>query len=94
MSPVVIATRVDGARVVITGATSGIGQAAALELARHGAELTIVCRNEDKGKATVAELHAAVPGSNADIVRCDLADLTSVRRAGQEILTGTNASTS
>ena len=43
------------ARVVITGATSGIGKAAALELARQGARLTIVCRHEDKGAATVAE---------------------------------------
>src|SRR5215210_100029 len=73
------------ARVVITGATSGIGKAAALELARQGAQLTIVCRNEDKGAATVAELRDAVPGLSADVVRCDLADLDSVRRAGYEL---------
>jgi NAD(P)-dependent dehydrogenase (short-subunit alcohol dehydrogenase family) len=73
------------ARVVITGATSGIGKAAALELARQGARLTIVCRNESKGIATAAELREAVPGSSADIVLCDLADLASVRRAGHEL---------
>ena len=73
------------ARVVITGATSGIGQAAALELARQGAWLTIVCRNADKGTATVAELRDAVPGLSADIILCDLSDLASVRRAGQEL---------
>lgn len=73
-------------RVVITGATSGIGKAAALELARQGARLTIVCRDEDKGRATVAELRDAVPGLSADVVRCDLADLESVRRAGCELV--------
>jgi NAD(P)-dependent dehydrogenase (short-subunit alcohol dehydrogenase family) len=72
--------------VVITGATSGIGQATALELARQGARLTIVCRNTDKGSATVAELRDAVPGLSADVVRCDLADLDSVRRAGFELV--------
>ena len=73
------------ARVVITGATSGIGQAAGLELARQGARLTIVCRNGDKGTATVAELRDAVPALSADIILCDLSDLASVRRAGQEL---------
>jgi NAD(P)-dependent dehydrogenase (short-subunit alcohol dehydrogenase family) len=73
------------ARVVITGATSGIGQAAGLELARQGARLTIVCRNGDKGTATVAEMRDAVPALSADIILCDLADLASVRRAGQEL---------
>ena len=74
------------ARVVITGATSGIGRAAALELAGQGARLTIVCRNTDKGAATVAELRSAVPGLSADVVRCDLSDLESVRRAGFELI--------
>src|SRR5688572_10827258 len=74
------------ARVVITGATSGIGNAAALELARQGARLTIVCRNDDKGAATVAQLREAVPGLLVDVVRCDLADLESVRRAGYELV--------
>ena len=74
------------ARVVITGATSGIGKAAALELARQGARLTIVCRNTDKGAATVAELRDSIPGLSADVVRCDLADLDSVRRAGFELV--------
>ena len=73
------------ARVVITGATSGIGQAAGLELARQGARLTIVCRNGDKGSATVAEFRDAVPALSADLILCDLSDLASVRRAGQEL---------
>jgi len=39
-------TGVHGKRVVITGATNGIGLAAAQELAKRGAQLAIVARNE------------------------------------------------
>lgn len=77
--------RIDGQRVVITGATSGIGRAAALELARRGAALTIVCRNRAKGEATLGEIGQAVPGAVAELIECDLADLTSVRKASQEL---------
>lgn len=77
--------RIDSHRVVITGATSGIGRAAALELARRGAALAIVCRNRGRGEATLAEINHAVPGAAADLVECDLADLASVRKAGQEL---------
>ena len=77
--------RIDGRRVVITGATSGIGRATALELARRGASLAIVCRNRGKGEATVAEIEAAVPGASAELVEGDLADLASVRKAAQEL---------
>lgn len=77
--------RIDGRRVVITGATSGIGKAAALELARRGAALTIICRNPGKGRDTVAEIERAVPGASADLVDADLADLERVRRAAEEL---------
>ena len=70
---------------MITGATSGIGRAAALELARRGASLVIVCRNRGKGETTVAEIEQAVPGASADLVEGDLADLASVRNAAQEL---------
>ena len=42
-------TGVGGKRVLITGATNGIGLAAAEELARRGASLAIVAREEGKG---------------------------------------------
>lgn len=74
------------ARVVITGATSGIDKAVALELLRQGARSTIVCRDEQKGASTVAELRAAVPDASVEIVLGDLADLAAVRRAGAELV--------
>ena len=54
--------------VLVAGAVVLLA-AAALELARQGARLTIVCRDEDKGTATVAELRDTVPGLAADVVR-------------------------
>lgn len=77
--------RIDGRRVVITGATSGIGKAAALELAHRGASLAIVCRNRAKGESTVTEIEQAIPGASVDLVEGDLADLASVHAAAQEL---------
>jgi NAD(P)-dependent dehydrogenase (short-subunit alcohol dehydrogenase family) len=79
--------RIDGKRVVITGATSGIGKATALELARRGAELTIVARDLDKAARLTQEITTAVPeaGSGLRVVEGDLAAFASVREAAAEI---------
>jgi len=71
-----------GQHVVISGATSGIGRAIALDLAARGARLTLLARSAARAAATAAEL-AALPGTSAapEVVLCDLADLASVRRA-------------
>ena len=68
-----------GKRVVITGATSGIGLAAAGQLAALGAKLTIIARGETKVRPVAGEL-------GADYVIADLASKSAVRRAVEEIL--------
>jgi NAD(P)-dependent dehydrogenase (short-subunit alcohol dehydrogenase family) len=78
-------TGVDGKRVVITGATNGIGLAAAEALAGRGARLTLVARSEAKATA-VAERIEAAGGKDVDIVIADLASQADVRRAAAEIL--------
>ena len=68
--------RIDGRVVVLTGATSGIGLAAAQLLAAMGARMRLVVRDRSKGERLAEEL-----GGEAAVVVADLSDLTSVRRA-------------
>jgi NAD(P)-dependent dehydrogenase (short-subunit alcohol dehydrogenase family) len=79
--------RLDGRVCVITGATSGVGLAAARRLGQGGAHLVMVCRNADKGARVRAELEQAY-GARADVVMADLRWLDQVRRAAHEILVG------
>ncbi|TMM14609.1 MAG: SDR family NAD(P)-dependent oxidoreductase [Actinobacteria bacterium] len=76
---------ITGQRVVITGATSGIGRLTALELVRRGGNVTIVCRNLEKGKATAAEIESTVAGTSVDVLVADLSGLEQVRRVAAEI---------
>jgi NAD(P)-dependent dehydrogenase (short-subunit alcohol dehydrogenase family) len=72
--------------VMITGATAGIGQAAAFALAEMGADLTIVCRNANKGEATLAALRRKHPDVDASILVGDLGVQADVRRVADEFL--------
>lgn len=68
-----------GARtIIVTGASDGIGAAAARELARHGHEVVVVGRSPEKTSAIATEL-----GVEHHLV--DFADLSSVRRLGEEL---------
>jgi NAD(P)-dependent dehydrogenase (short-subunit alcohol dehydrogenase family) len=66
--------RMDGRTVVVTGANSGIGLAAARELGRTGAHVVLAVRDVEKGERAAA----GVPGDR-EVRRLDLADLDSVR---------------
>jgi NAD(P)-dependent dehydrogenase (short-subunit alcohol dehydrogenase family) len=68
-----------GRFALVTGANSGIGYQAALELARHGAHVLLGCRSEQKAQDAVARLRAAVPDAKADFVLLDMASLRSIR---------------
>lgn len=68
-----------GARCVVTGANSGIGYFAALELARHGAQVLLACRNTAKGSEAAARIQEETGATDVDVMALDLADLSSVR---------------
>ena len=72
-------TGIAGKRVVMTGATNGIGLAAAEELAMRGAKLTIIARDPAKANALARRI-------GVDVVIADLASKSAVRRAADEIL--------
>jgi len=50
--------RIDGCTAIITGASSGIGQAAARELSRNGVNLVLAARNKDKLSALARDIHS------------------------------------
>jgi NAD(P)-dependent dehydrogenase (short-subunit alcohol dehydrogenase family) len=76
---------VRGKRVLITGATNGIGLAAAEELARRGASLAIVARSDAKAAEAVERISAA--GSEVvDVLKADLTSQASVRALADEAL--------
>ena len=64
--------RLDGARALITGGSSGIGLATARELASLGAELVLVARNADRLDAARESIESVVPGCKVEIVSADL----------------------
>lgn len=75
----------EGKTCVLTGATSGIGREAALELARQGARLVLTTRDDAKAKAVEADLRAAAPDVKVEWVRADLSLMREVRKAAAEI---------
>jgi NAD(P)-dependent dehydrogenase (short-subunit alcohol dehydrogenase family) len=68
---------------VVTGATSGIGKALAMDLAKTGEIVVIVARDADRGKATLGEIHFAAQNENIDLQLCDLSILSSVRNLAE-----------
>jgi NAD(P)-dependent dehydrogenase (short-subunit alcohol dehydrogenase family) len=76
-----------GKRALVTGVTSGIGEATALELARRGAEVILGARSRSKLDTTVAGIVAAVPTARLQCVIIDVSELASVRRTAAQAST-------
>jgi NAD(P)-dependent dehydrogenase (short-subunit alcohol dehydrogenase family) len=69
----------DGKTAIVTGANSGLGFQAARQLAAHGADVVLACRDAGRGQAAVDRLLGDHPDAHATLAELDLADLTSVR---------------
>jgi len=69
-----------GRTALVTGANSGIGFQAAVELARHGAVVLMACRDAARGASARDALVRQVPAAAVEVVALDLADLDSVAR--------------
>jgi NAD(P)-dependent dehydrogenase (short-subunit alcohol dehydrogenase family) len=67
---------------LVTGATSGLGEAIALRLARDGMRVIVVGRNATRGAAVVEQIEAA--GGQASFIAADLGDPADVQRLAEE----------
>jgi NAD(P)-dependent dehydrogenase (short-subunit alcohol dehydrogenase family) len=75
---------IGGKIVMITGASSGIGQAAALKAGAAGATVLLVARSADKLEEIKAEIEDG--GGEADVFPCDLSDVDDIERMGNAVL--------
>lgn len=75
-----------GRVVVVTGATSGLGRAAATELAELGATVVVVGRSPEKTEQVAGEIAATTGNDDVGAVVADLGDRDAVRRAAEQIL--------
>ena len=79
-----LSSAVEGRTVMITGASSGIGEAAARQVASAGGLVLLVARTQEKLEALADEVRDA--GGEAYAYPCDLADPDDVDRMAQEVL--------
>lgn len=74
---------ITGKTVLVTGATSGIGNAAALTLAKMDAKVIVHGRSEDKCKATVKDIKEKT-GKDVDYIIGDLSSQKQIRNTAEE----------
>ena len=79
----------NGKRVLVTGASSGIGAEICRELARRGADLIPVARSTDKLETLADELRGI--GATVEVEPCDLGDDAAIARLAERVLAGGGA---
>lgn len=70
----------DGKICLVTGANSGIGKVTALEIAKMGAIVVMLCRDPKKGEDALAEIKQISGNESVDLMIADLSSLNSVRQ--------------
>ncbi|WP_249011740.1 SDR family NAD(P)-dependent oxidoreductase [Conexibacter sp. DBS9H8] len=81
--------RLDGRRIAVTGATSGLGEATAQALAGLGAEVALLVRSTERGAEVARSIAGAGPAAGPGAISvhaCDLSSLASVRACAAELV--------
>lgn len=71
---------------LITGANSGIGRVTALELARKGFDIIMLCRDLEKARPVRQEIKRVSKTGHVDLLWCDMAVQSSVVQAAREVI--------
>lgn len=79
-----LADAVDGTITLITGGSSGIGEAAAKKIARAGGEVVLVARTPEKLEKVAGGIRA--DGGTAHVYPCDLSDMDAVAAMADQVL--------
>jgi NAD(P)-dependent dehydrogenase (short-subunit alcohol dehydrogenase family) len=72
--------------VIITGANSGIGKAASIQLAQIGANVVMMCRSRERGEQALTDVKAASNSDKVELILVDMSSQESVRKAVGEFL--------
>jgi NAD(P)-dependent dehydrogenase (short-subunit alcohol dehydrogenase family) len=80
-----MADEMRGKTVVVTGANSGIGLATASALAQLGAQVCMVCRDQERGRAALDRIKRVGGATSPDLLLADFASLESVRALAAQI---------
>src|SRR6202521_1433860 len=77
-----------GKRILVTGASAGLGVETARSLAAHGAQVVGAARDLNKAKARTEQVQkdAAANGGSFELIKLDLANLKSVRACADELV--------
>jgi len=75
-----------GKTIIITGANSGIGKAATIQLAQLGAHVIMMCRSQERGEQALQEVRIAANSDSMELILVDMSSQASVRRAVAEFL--------
>jgi NAD(P)-dependent dehydrogenase (short-subunit alcohol dehydrogenase family) len=72
--------------IIVTGANSGIGKAASIQLAKMGAHVVMMCRNKERGEAALQDVRGASNSDKVELILVDMSSQESVRKAVNEFL--------
>ena len=72
--------------IIITGANSGIGKAASIQLAELGAHVVMMCRNKERGEQALQDVRSASNSDKVELILVDMSSQTSVHKTVDDFL--------